>query len=336
MPIPTPFHRRTAPLCESYLWRDWAGYAAVRRYGSCHQPEYLALRHACGLIDVSPLFKYLVEGPHAERFLSHALCRDVRRLAVDRVAYSTWCDDTGRILDDGTVARLAADRFRVTSAEPSFAWFSRLARGFEVQITDVTSSTAALAVQGPTSRRVVASATDVDLDGLRFFGRAVGRLRDMPVEITRTGYTGDLGYELWFDAALAVPVWDTLVEHGRNHGLLPVGLDALDMTRIEAGFVLQGIDYLSARDCTIHDQTSSPFELGLGWTVHLGRGSFVGSTALEQEQASGSCHALVGLEVDWSVIEGLFRRKGLPPDVAVEAWRDPRPVRLNGLRGSDR
>lgn len=326
MPIPTPFHPRTSRLCESYAWKEWAGYHAVRHFASCHEPEYVAYRHACGLLDVSPLYKYRIGGRDAAAFLSRVLCRDVRPLQVHRVAYSTWCDDRGKILDDGTVTRLDDSVYRLTSAEPALAWLQRHVRGFDVHIEEVSARIAALAIQGPTSRAVLHAATDANLDKLRFFGHTHALLDGVPVEITRTGYTGDLGYELWLDADHALTAWDALMHHGTPHGLLPAGLDALDMTRVEAGFVLNGVDYTSARDCRVASQMSTPFELDLGWTVHLEREPFVGQRALLAEHATGPRHAFVGLDIDWNEIDAMFGAHGLPPSVPVAAWRDARPV----------
>ena len=330
MPIPTPFHDRTAALCESYRWKDWAGHYAVCAYGACHEPEYYAIRHAAGLLDVTPLYKYRVAGPDAARLLSWVLCRDVTRLKPGRVAYSTWCDGDGYLLDDGTVTYLEGNEYRLTSADPSYAWLCSQAERYEVEIEDVTTLMAALALQGPTSRDILRSCTDADLDGLRFFGHTRARLDGRPLEITRTGYTGDLGYELWMANDDALPVWDALIAHGPDYGLLPIGLDALDMSRVEAGFILQGIDYTSARQALVNSQKSTPFELDLGWTVHLDRDPFIGQTALKAERARGSRLAFAGLVVDWCELEALYETHGLPPGVTASAWRDARPVYCQG------
>lgn len=326
MPSPTPFHERTVKRCDSYAFKEWAGYVAVRRFHHCAEAEYTAFRHACGLLDVSPLFKYEVRGKDAARFLAYVLTRDPSRMKPGSVAYVTWCDDRGKILDDGTVTRLEDDLFRVTSAEPSLAWFQRHARGFLVQITDQSAAIAALALQGPTSRAVLASVTDADVNALRFFRHTHARLDGIAIEITRTGYTGDLGYEIWVPREHALTVYDALIAAGGRHGLLPAGLDALDMTRVEAGFVLQGVDYLSARECQVDSQTSTPFELDLGFTVQLNRDRFIGQAALKEERARGVKYAFVGLEVDWIELEAHYLRHKLPPAVVVEAWRDAKPV----------
>lgn len=325
MPVPTPFHERTAKLCTSYRWKEWAGYHAVCSYDTCHEPEYAAFRHAAGLLDVSPLQKYRVAGSDAARLLAYVMTRDITRLAVGRVTYTCFCDERGKVIDDGTVARLDDETFRVTSASPAYAWLSRHTRGFTVEIEDQSEAIAALAVQGPTSRAVLEEALEAELK-LPFFRVAAGAIDGVEVEISRTGYTGDLGYEVWMPAEHALSVWDTLIAAGRPHGLLPVGLDALDVTRVEAGFVLQDVDYFSAPRCLIESRKSSPFEIGLGWTVQLDRDPFVGQAALRAEQARGPAWSLVGLEMSWEELERLYDRYQLPPHLAATAWRTAVPV----------
>ncbi len=326
MPIKTPFHDRTAPLCASYRWKEWAGYYAVCAYDWCHEPEYVAFRHAAGLLDVSPLYKYEISGPDAGRLLARVLCRDPRRMRVGRVAYTTWCDDHGKVLDDGTVTRLDESVFRLTSAEPTLGWLERHARRLEVGLIDQSKQIAALAVQGPSSRAVLAAATDANLDALRFFAHTRASLDGVPVEITRTGYTGDLGYEVWCAPGHALAVWDALIAHGRPYGLRPAGLDALDITRVEAGFVLNGVDYTSARACLIDEQSSTPDELDLAWTVQLDRDPFIGQAAIRRERLDGRRHAFVGLVVDEVELRALFAKRRLPLHVPSAAWRDARPV----------
>ncbi|MEM7205618.1 MAG: aminomethyltransferase family protein [Planctomycetota bacterium] len=326
MPRPTPLHERTAPLCVSYRWKEWAGYVAPCQYDTNHEVEYHAFRHAAGLLDVSPLKKYDVRGADAARLLSYVMTRDVAKLAAGRVGYGCFCDEQGKVIDDGTVARLGEDRYRVTAASPLLWWLRRHAPGLDVEVADASETTAALALQGPTSREVLRAASDANVDKLRFFGITGANVGRVPVEITRTGYTGDLGYEVWVDADRAIEVWDTLMDAGAPLGLAPVGLDALDMTRVEAGFVLQDVDYFSAPLCTIESRKSTPFELGLGWTVHLDRAAFSGQAALRREQERGSKWALVGLELAWDELEELYAACGLPPRLADRAWRTAVPV----------
>jgi len=326
LPIPSPFHPRTAESCVSLLWKDWAGYYAVRTYDTYAEREYHAFRQTAGMIDVSPLFKYEVQGPDAAAFLSRVMVKDVAKLKIGQVTYLCWCDDDGKVVDDGTVSRLGETDFRVTAAEPSLAWFQRHARGYRVVLEDSTDRIAALSVQGPRSRAILQDVVDADLEHLGFFHFLRTRIDGRDAVISRTGYTGDLGYEVWVDAGDAVALWDRVARAGHPHGLLPAGLDALDMTRVEAGFIMNGVDYFSANHCLIESRKSTPYELALGWTVNLDRESFIGQAALRREKAVGSIRSFVGLVVDWTRVEALFARHGLPPEVPAGAWRDARPV----------
>ncbi len=332
MSIATPFHPRTSVLCTSLFWKEWAGHHAVRSYDTHHEPEYFAIRHAAALIDVSPLFKYDVSGPDAAAFLSRVMVRDIRKLKIGRVTYLCWCDDHGKVLDDGTVSRFAEQDFRVTSAEPALAWLSRQAGRFRVTIEDVSERIATLSLQGPRSRDILRDATDADLDALKFFGVTAATLRGIDVRLSRTGYTGDLGYEIWIHRDHALPVWDALMEVGEAHRITPVGLDAMDVSRIEAGFILNGVDYFSAHRCVVESRKSTPYEIGLGWTVNLEREPFVGQEALRLEKARGSRWAKVGLVIDWDEHEALFAKVGLPPQVPSAAWRTAVPVYDTGGR----
>ncbi|HET6349809.1 MAG TPA: aminomethyltransferase family protein [Candidatus Krumholzibacteria bacterium] len=326
MPIPTPFHPRTSALCTSLFYKDWAGYHAVRSFDTTHDREYFAFRHACGLIDVTPLFKYDVRGRDAAQYLARIMVRDIRKLKAGQVAYTCWCNDEGKIIDDGTVTRFEADYFRVTSSEPAWHWLRRTMGGFDVSVVDVSDAIAALSIQGPTSRDVVDTVTGGDTQGLRFFRMRAAHIDGRDVLVSRTGYTGDLGYEVWMKNDDALPVWDAVMAAGRAYGLEPAGLDAMDVTRVEAGFLLNGVDYYSSLRCLIPSRKSSPFELGLGWMVALDREPFIGRDALIYEKLHGSPRRLVGLEVDWNEFEALFRAHGLPPEVHPGGWRDARPV----------
>jgi aminomethyltransferase len=326
MPVPTPFHKRTQALCSSYLWKDWAGYCAVCRYDKTLDREYAAFRHSAGLLDVTPLFKYEVGGPDAAALLSRVMVRDISKLRLNRVAYSCWCDDAGKVIDDGTISRLDEDHFRVTSALPAEGWLTRLSSRFDVSIRDSTSEIAALALQGPFSREILKQCVEADVDELTYFGVLSSRIEESPVWISRTGYTGDLGFEIWTKNENALSVWDALFEAGRPFGLVPVGLDALDVARIEAGYVLSGIDYFNASRVVIESQKSSPFELGFDWMVSLERGPFIGRDALADQKKSGIRRRLVGLEADWNELERLYESYGLPPNLPASASRDPLPV----------
>ncbi len=327
MPRQTHFHPRTAALCHSYAWKEWAGYAAVCNYDRHSEREYFAFRHTAGMIDVSPLYKYDVQGKDAAAFLSHLWSRDCSKLKPGRVYYGTMCNEDGHVLDDGTLANLGQGRYRVTSSEPWLGWFARQSRGFEVSIEDETDSIAALAVQGPRSREILQELVEHDLDALSFFGVATTTLAGRPGWITRTGYTGDLGYELWMAPDNALPVWDAVIEAGKPHGLEPAGLDAMDVTRIEAGFVLQGVDYVSAKNCVTESLKSTPGDAGLGWTAKLSREGWIGRDALlREQQGGGSTWEMVGLEISWAELEALYERYKLPPHLAPSASRGALPV----------
>ena len=326
MSIPSPFHERTSKLCASLRWKDWAGYFAVCSYDTHHDREYFAFRNAVGMIDVSPLFKYEVKGRDAAAYLAKVMTRDIRKLKIGRVTYCCWCDDEGKVVDDGTVTRMASDVFRVTAAEASWAWLTRYARGFEVTVSDITEKIAALSVQGPMSRALLHSVTQDNVDDLKFFAAMTTKLDGIPVVITRTGYTGDLGYEIWTENQYALKLWDSLMANGAAYGIEPCGLDALDVTRIEAGFVMNGVDYFSANHCLIESRKSSPYEMGLGWTVQLKREPFNGQAALKAEKKRGSDWLMMGLEMDFPAFEAVCARYGLPPQIPSGAWRTGIPI----------
>jgi aminomethyltransferase len=331
MPIPTPFHTRTAPLCTSYEWRNWAGYLAPAVYEPAHDREYYAIRNAAALIDVSPLFKYEIHGPDAARVVDRLIPRDISKFRVGQILYTPWCDEDGQVIDDGTVARLAEDRFRLTAADPNYRWFEDVAYGFDARVENVAGELAALALQGPNSRAILRELVGgIDLDTLRYFHLAPGMVDGFSMTVTRTGYTGDLGYELWVAPAHAAALWDRLVACGQGYGLLPAGMVALDIARIEAGLLLIEVDYKSSRHAQIEAQKSSPYELGLGWTVQLDKGPFIGREALRAEKARGPEWALVGVGVSWTDLERLYAEEDLPPQVAGRASRQAAPVYRNG------
>ena len=326
MAEPSVFHPRTSQLCISNNWKEWGGYYAVCSYDVSHEGEYFAIRHSAGLLDVSPLLKYEIYGPDAALFLSRLTVKNVARLKIGRVTYLCWCDDAGKVVDDGTVSRLDDDYFRLTAAEPSLSWLERMSRSYRVTIEDSSARLGTLALQGPESRRILAEVSDVDMDELRFFQVRKGQLDGVDVWISRTGYTGDLGYEVWIERESALKVYDAISEVGGRWGMIPAGLDALDVSRIEAGFIMNGVDYFSAHHCLTEARKSSPYELGLGWTVQLERDPFIGQAALRRERDQGSTRALVGLDISWTEMEQVFARYRLPPELPSHAWRDGRPV----------
>ena len=328
MPIGTPFHPRTAALCECMSWRDWAGYFAASTYEVHHDREYNAIRNAAALIDVSPLFKYRVIGGDATRLVDRVVTRDVPKMKVGQVAYTHWCDGQGKVIDDGTVSRLGEETYRWTAAEPSLRWFTENAVGLQVKVEDVSESLAAVALQGPTSRDVLAACAEPaeDVGALRYFRVTPARIAGIPVEISRTGYTGDLGYEVWVDAGRALELWDALMAAGRPYDITPTGILALDVARIEAGLILLDVDYVGARKALIPSQKYTPYEIGLGRLVHLEKAPFIGQAALRQDAQDGPARQLVGLEIDWDGLEKLYDEAGLPPQIPATASRVSVPV----------
>ena len=337
MPWPTAFHERTSALCTSLLYKEWAGCYAVKRYDLYHEREYYALRHAVTVLDATPLYKYDLTGPDAARFLSWLSVRDFASHKPGRVSYVAWCDERGKVLDDGTITRFDERSFRLTSADPSWAWLTDRSEGFDVKIVDQSRTLAALAVQGPHARALVRELVGPRIDKLGYFRALRARVgpaapgRGFDLTVTRTGYTGDLGYELWVANEHALALWDALFEAGQPLGILAMGLDALDVARVEAGYVLQGCDYYSARTALIDHQRSTPYELGFDWMVQLEREPFVGQRALQAEAASGgAARKLVGLEIDWEEFERLHEAWGLPPHLAAETSREGVPIYHGG------
>jgi aminomethyltransferase len=326
VPIGSAFHARTLELCESLNYRDWAGYYAVSAYETHHEHEYNAIRNACALIDISPLYKYILTGPDAMRLVNRVITRDASRMAIGQVYYTTWCDDDGKVIDDGTVTRLAEQVFRWTAADPNLRWLTGNSSGLDVAIEDVSESVAALALQGPTSARLLREVCNADLSNLKYFRATSGHIAGVPVDVSRTGYTGDLGYELWMPWNAALKVWDAIASAGRAFDLHPTGMLALDIARIEAGLLLIDVDFHSSRKALIESHKYSPFELGLGRLVDLKKGTFVGRSALAQEVKRGIARQIVGLEIDWTDVERLYEAVGLPPTAPAATSRVAVPV----------
>jgi len=334
--IGTAFHARTSPLNQKMQWREWSGYFASSAYADFHDIEYNAIREGAALIDVSPLYKYRVAGPDAERLVDRVITRDATKLQVGQVFYTPWCDEHGKIVDDGTIHRLSEREFRWTAADPQYRWLSLNAAGLDVEIEDVSDAVAALALQGPLSRAVLEAATGEDFADLRYFRRRATSVRaagrSIPIDVSRTGYTGDLGYELWIPADAATDVWDAVVTAGRAYSIRPAGMLALDVVRLEAGLILLEVDYTSARHALNPEQNYSPFELGLGRLVRFDKADFVGRRALAEEQRRGGPpRRLVGLTLDWYAIERLYDEQRLPPAISPTVDRSPVPV-LDGGR----
>lgn len=332
MPVGTALHSRTSALCQSLNWRDWAGYFAVSAYESTHEHEYNAIRQSAALIDVSPLFKYLLSGPDAAALIDRVITRDAHKIAVGQVVYTHWCDGAGKVIDDGTVSRLEERVYRWTAAEPTLRWIRHNATGLDVRVEDVSETTAAMALQGPTSKAVLQRCAEGEVIGLKYFRVMASRIGGVPVHISRTGYTGDLGYEVWVEAARAPEVWDTLMDAGRGFDITPAGILALDVARLEAGMIMLDVDYVGTRKAMIPSQRYSPYEIGLGRLVKLDKGPFVGQQALRAEALKGSPRSLVGVVVEWDDVEALYEKVGLPPQLPATASRASLPLYEDGVQ----
>ncbi len=365
MPIPSPLYSRTAALCTTQEWRDWSGYFSAITYGPSHEVEYYAVRNAAGLMDASPLYKYEISGPDAERLLDRMVTRNVAKSRAGQVLYTPWCDEDGKVIDDGTLARLGPQHFRLTAADPSLRWLQDVGYGLDVELQDVSTQLAALALQGPNSYAILQSLfANLKLGSLRYYNLLQTEFNRSPLTFTRTGYTGDLGYELWIAPQHAPALWDRIMEAGAGYGIMPLGLAALDILRVEAGLLLIEVDYSSTLHARIPEQQSSPYEIGLGWAVDLDKPDFIGKQALQAEaslrgvrskaaptkQAPSQTdrgllrsrreaahrsqrqtwRSLVGLEVDWHDLERLFGEANLPPQVAGRASRTAVPVYADG------
>jgi aminomethyltransferase len=326
VPIGTAVHDRTFKLCESLNFREWSGYYAVSVYEMHHEHEYNAIRNSSALIDVSPLYKYRVTGKDATKFVNRVITRDIQKVSVGQVIYCCWCDEEGKVIDDGTITRLDENDYRWTAADPSLRWFRQNALGLQVSIEDISAEVAALALQGPTSGRLLMSLVGPEIANLKYFRFTRAKIAGVDVDISRTGYTGDLGYEIWMPWNEAPQVWDALMAEGRQFDIHPAGMLALDVARIEAGLILIEVDFFSSKKAMIEAQKYSPYEIGLGRLVNLNKEYFIGRAALEEENRRGPQRALVGLDIDWPDIENLYDSIGLAPQVASTASRVAVPV----------
>ena len=322
----SPFFDRTSKLNESQEWRRWSGYLSATNYELTYENEYFSIRTKAALLDITPLYKYLIQGSDALRFLDRLVTRNINICKVGQVMYTPWCDEDGKVIDDGTVQRLSERKFRITSAEPNLEWFKYNAAGMDLTISDDSVSTAALALQGPNSRAILNIVSSDSLDSLKFFWMREIRFGDIPVSISRTGYTGDLGYEIWMDSKDALSVWDLLMDKGKPFGITPTGLQALDIARIEAGLILLDVDYISSRHAIVESRKSSPYELGLGWAVKMKKKDFIGKRALEAELARRSEWEFVGIDIHWTELEDHYRKVGLAPGLPGTAWRTSTPL----------
>ena len=334
MSVGTAFFERQRELNTKLSWSEWSGYHAAAVFADFVDIEYNAVREAAAVIDVTPLYKYEVSGAGAAALLDRVVTRDISTMALDQVIYTPWCDEEGKVIDEGTVTRLDGNRFRVTAADPSYRWFAMNATGLDVRVDDISEGTAGLALQGRLSRHVLERATGQDWFDLRYFRRRPTTIGGVGVDVTRTGYTGDLGYELWIPVEGALAVWDRLFEVGADYGIRPAGIQALDICRLEAGLILIEAEYTSARHAFAPELKYSPFEIGLGRLVKFDKAAeFTGKRALLAErEAGGPQRRLVGLELDWSAIEAMYARHDLAPQISPQVQRVPVPIHKEGVQ----
>jgi aminomethyltransferase len=329
--LETPFHPRTAELNQARRWRKWSGFFIADSYFPAHDLEYHAIRFSAALFDVTPMCKYRVAGPDAARLVNRVITRRVDRIKPMRAIYTPWCDHDGRVLDDGTVALLEDGSYFWTAAEPQHGWLDAASEGLNVTIEDLTERICALSLQGPCSRDVLSGAVGRDMSDLPFFGRADVTIGGVTVSISRTGYSGDLGYELWMPFEEALPVWDALIKAGESYTLRVAGMEALDVARLEAGLIMAGVDYHSGRTARHPSLAVSPYEIGMDRLVDLDKPAFIGKRALMDEVAAGGpAHRLVGLELDLNVFESAYLDLGYAIEHPLRAWRHVTPLMRKG------
>lgn len=295
--LPTPFHARTEALSQDNAWHCWKGHLSADYYENVSY-EYFAIRNACSVMDLSPMAKYRVRGQDAEAFFDRMMTRDMTKIKPGRVGYAVWCNDQGKVIDDGTVFRFEKDDYRLCAFERQYEWLMISSAGFDVEITEETAEVAALSVQGPTSFSVLSAMGLTGLEKLKPFGIMHVPYHGLELTISRTGFTGDLGYELWIDASLALTLWDELFEAGKNYNIRAIGTNALEIARIEAGFIQAGDDFTSSVHTVRKNHDRSPFELGLDWQVKLDKPNFTGRRALIEEKNRGSRYRFVKLDIE--------------------------------------
>ncbi len=336
----SPLHSRTSRLCRSSIWIPWGGCILPGCYTDSIQDESLIIRHSAALFDLSPFSKYYVRGREALAFVNQLCPRNFTKVKDNHVTYTAWCDPDGKVRQEGTIFRFAEDAYAIYSGEPDLEWFRQVAAGYDVEIEDRSRAEATLALQGPYSARILQSISDIDFARLPYFGIARGRIADVPCVVSRTGFTGDLGYEIWLAASSAVRVWDAILATGRYVDARPCGLLALDIARVEAGFILANGTYPStlimgelmvrgdfcrSTAAIVDEQKVSPYEIGMGWSVDLSKADFIGRPALAEDQRLGVKRQFVGIEIDRDAYEQLYAGSGLQPDYPprVAQWVVP-------------
>jgi glycine cleavage system T protein (aminomethyltransferase) len=322
MMLQTPFHSRVAAACELNCWGDWKGYTTPNAYADV-ELEYFAVRNTTGVFDLSPMNKYRISGPDAEAYLNRLVTRDVSKINVGRVGYTVWCNEEGQALDDGTIFHLGENDYRLCAWARALDWLLCCAMGFDVQIEDETADVAALAVQGPTSCANLRNMGLVGLESLKPFGLMTFDFNGSELMVSRTGFTGDLGYELWIAPEHAEALWDALFASTDYNMIKPIGMDALEVLRIEAGFLQAGVDFVPAQNVVRPGRSRSPLELGMDWLVDMDKPVFNGRRALAKEKREGSRYRLAILDVEGNKPAHnsfIFKNKKVVGTVTSAAW----------------
>ena len=314
-------------LNEGQRWDDWEGFLAASMYSLDPLVEYNAVRLGCGLFDVSPLHKYEVRGPDAQALLQRMVVRNLAPSRPGRGFYTVWCDDDGKVVDDGAVFHIAENHLRLTSTLPSLEWLIDNSTGFDVTIEDVSEELVGIALQGPTSRDLLQKLTSVDLSALKYWHCTDADVIGSPSLISRSGYTGDLGFEIFVRPEDAERIWDSAMDLASDYQMRPCGLIALDMTRIEAGLPTIDAEFISVKQTLFEVQTISPLELGVGWMCKLDGDFFVGRDALIKEKLNGTSRwNTVGIELDVTYIEKYFREFAMPLHLPERSWNEAVPI----------
>lgn len=295
--LKTPFHARLTAVDTLNTWHDWKGYTTPDEL-YCAEMEYFAIRNATAVFDITPMTKYRITGPDSLAYLDRLVTRDMTKIRPGRVAYAVWCDDQGQVIDDGTIFHLKEGEYRLCSQERHAAWLQDSAIGFDVSVEDETPDVAALAVQGPTSYAILSRMGLDGLGELKPFGLTHFDFEGVEMMVSRTGFTGDLGYELWIDPGKAEALWDALFAAGQVTGIRAIGTHALEHARVEAGYLAAFEDFLPANATVRTGRTRSPLELGLEWLVDFKKANFNGRRALAEEKRNGSTWRLVKLDIE--------------------------------------
>jgi aminomethyltransferase len=295
--LQSPFHPRQAALNIRDAWSSWNGY----KFAPCYydeEYEYFCIRNQCGTYDISPMQKYLIEGADAEDMLNRMITRDVSKIGLNRVAYCLWCTDAGRMIDDGTIFRLGPQSFMLTCGSPCTAWLKKSAFGFEnLTVRDVSDEVAALSFQGPTTFAVLKRLGLHGLESARPFDIMHFPFHGEDLMVSRTGFTGDLGYELWTSRKVALQLWDELYAVGADYGIQPYGEAATNMARLEAAFIMPGMEFNEALKTVHYQHDQTPYELNLGWLVDFKKPHFSGRAALLKEKQSKPKYTLTKLDI---------------------------------------